>query len=396
MYGIDKRMQFNHRVDDANWLTESKTWTMNVTANGSEKKTLRSRWMIYATGYYDYDSPLTAMIPGIDNFKGKVIHPQFWPKDLDYTDKDVTIIGSGATAITLLPVIAEKARNVTMLQRSPSYVMSTPTQDGVEQWSRKWLPAWMAYKLIRAKWIFMPFMLTTLCAWFPNAINKMVKGNAKKLLPPSLPIDPHFTPNYNVFEQRLCFCPDGDFYEALREGKATIETGVIENVTANAIKLKSGAELNPDIIVTATGLRMSIGGKINITVDGVKYNPGEKMVWKGVMFEDLPNAAYVIGYVDASWTLGADATAQMVTRIMNKMKKEQVTEVVPRCSQEEKKSMKQVPVLRLTSTYVKAGMDALPKAGDRGQWRPRSYYYEDILMAWFGDIKSGMEWVRGV
>lgn len=396
MYGIDKHIEYDHMVDDANWSTSSKTWTMNVTVNGSEQKTIRSRWMIYCTGYYDYDTPLSTVIPGIDSFKGQVVHPQFWPKDLDYANKDVTIIGSGATAVTLLPVIAEQARNVTMLQRSPSYLLSQPSEDGMEKFARRWLPAWMAYKLIRMKWIFMPFLLTTMCKYFPNAMNNMVKGAAKKQLPPSLPIDPHFTPSYNVFEQRLCFCPDGDFYQALRDGKATVQTDVIDTVTEKSIKLKSGQELNPDIIVTATGLKLQIGGKINITVDGTPYKPNEKLVWKGVMFEDLPNAAYVIGYVDASWTLGADATAQMVTRIMNQMKKEGVLEVVPRCSPDEKKTMKEKPVLRLNSTYVKEGKSALPKAGDRGQWRPRSYYYEDILMAWFGDIKTGMEWVRGV
>lgn len=396
MFGIDKKILFHHKVNAANWCSDDKAWTFNVTANGATEKTFRARWLQLCTGYYDYEAPLKATIPGIENFKGEVVHPQFWNKDLNYKDKNVVILGSGATAVTLLPVLAKDTSHVTMLQRSPSYLMSQPTEDGMEKFFRAYLPAALAYRLIRFKWILLPFLLTTFFKYCPGTAKKIVKGAAAKQLPVDIPINPHFSPKYNVFQQRLCFCPDGDFYACLRDGSGSVETGTIETVTENSIKLHSGRELHPDIIVTATGLKLQVAGGMKLSVDGSPYNVADKFFWKGVMLEDLPNAAMTIGYVDASWTLGADATAQMVCRILKRMKKEGVAEVVPRCSEEQKKVMQEKPVLNLTSTYIKAGNSVLPKAGDRGQWRPRSYYYEDILMAWYGDIKSGMDWIKGV
>ncbi|KAK3677485.1 hypothetical protein LTR78_002335 [Recurvomyces mirabilis] len=398
MYGIDQHIKFHHHVDAADFSSTSKTWTLDVTANGKEKKTIRSKFFLLCSGYYDYDQPLKTLIPGIEDFEGTVAHPQFWPQDMDYTDKKVVIIGSGATAITLMPNLAKKAENVTILQRSPSYILSQPSEDGMEK-AIRWLTWWnkpLEHTLIRWKWVLVPFLLTRFAYNFPNAARKMFQNITQSQLPPTIQRDPHFNPSYNPFEQRVCFCPDGDFYKALRTGKGSVETGVIEKVTKNSIKLTSGKELNPDIIVTATGLQLRVGGGIAISVDKAPYNVGGKFLWKGVMLEDLPNAAYVIGYVDASWTLGADATAQLICRMLNTMQKEGVVEVVPRLSDKERNSMKEEPVLRLTSTYVKKAKDIMPKAGASGQWRARSYYFKDILMAWFGDIKTGTEWIRGV
>ncbi|KAF2769838.1 FAD/NAD(P)-binding domain-containing protein [Teratosphaeria nubilosa] len=398
MYGIDKKIQYNHSVNAANFSSASKTWSIDVTANGSEHKTIRSRWMLMCTGYYDYKEPLKASIPGIDTFQGEVIHPQFWPEDLDYTDKNVVIIGSGATAITLLPNVAKKAKQTTILQRSPSYIMSMPKEDKLETLIRKltWWSKPLEHKLIRWKWLFIPFLFTRFCLYFPKAARKAVSKAMSKELGPDISPDPHFNPTYNPFEQRLCFCPDSDFYQALRSGKASVATGHIDTVTEDTITLTDGQELHPDIIVTATGLKLRFAGGVNFSIDDQPYNVGEKFIWKGVMIEDLPNAAYVFGYVDASWTLGADATAQMIIRLMKQMRKEGVGEVVPRRSQHEKEHMEEAPLLRLTSTYITKAKNVLPKAGATGQWRPRSFYYQDILMAWFGDLKSGMEWIRGV
>ena len=317
---------------------------------------------------------------------------------MDYTDKNVVIVGSGATAITLLPNLAKKASSVTILQRSPSYVMSQPSEDGLERIIRAltWWSKPVQHKLLRWKWVLMPFLLTRFAYNFPNAARKFFSTTIQAQLPPTLPRDPHFNPSYNPFEQRVCLCPDGDFYAALRSGKGTIETGVVKTVTANSIQLVSGKELNPDIIVTATGLKVRFAGGVNVRVDGKPVNVADKFIWKGVMIEDVPNAAYVMGYVDASWTLGADATAQLVCRLLKKMKKDGVKEVVPRRSEYEKEHMAELPLLRLTSTYVKTAKDVIPKTGATGQWRPRSYYYKDIMMAWFGDIRTGLEWVRDV
>lgn len=398
IYGIDKKIKFNHHVNHANFSSSSKEWSLDVTANGTTNNVFRAKFLLLCTGYYDYDKPLQPVIPGIEDFRGTVAHPQFWPKDMDYTGKDVVIIGSGATAITLLPSMSDKASHVTILQRSPSYVLSQPSEDVIESIIRKftWWSKPLEYKLIRWKWVLMPFLFTRFCYTFPQAARKLFGNITQRQLPPTLPRDPHFTPSYNPFEQRVCLCPDADFYKALRSGKASVETGIIEKVMPNSIKLTSGKELHPDIIVTATGLRLRFGGGVQLSVDNSTIDVPEKYIWKGVMVEDVPNAAYVFGYVDASWTLGADATAQMICRMLRQMRKEGVQEIVPRRSEEERKNMKEAPLLRLSSTYITKGRNVLPKAGATGQWRPRSYYYKDLWMAWFGDIKTGMEWIRGV
>jgi len=385
-YGIDKKIQFHHHVNDASYSSTSKIWTLDVTANGSEPKTLRSRFVFLCTGYYDYDNPLQAVIPGIETFKGTVAHPQFWPKDLDYSNKNVVIVGSGATAITMLPALTDKAGHVTMLQRSPSYIMSQPAQDGLEILIRKltWWSKSLEHKLIRFKWVIIPFLVTRFAYNFPKAANKMFGDAMKAQLPPTMAREPNFNPSYNPFEQRVCFCPDGDFYDALRSGKTSVETGIIETITPNSIKLVSGKELHPDIIVTATGLKIRFAGGMKVSVDGKPFDVPSKFIWKGVMLEDLPNAAFVFGYVDASWTLGADATAQLMCRMLKQMSKEGVVEVVPRRSEEEKLNMKEEPFLKLTSTYIRRAKDVLPKTGATGQWRARSYYMKDMWMAWFG------------
>ncbi|KAI6898198.1 monooxygenase [Hortaea werneckii] len=394
MYGIDKKIHFHHKVDKANWSSSERNWTLDVTANKTEKKTYRGKFFMLCTGYYDYNEPLKTVIPGLDQFQGKVMHPQFWDTEYDYSNQNVVIIGSGATAITLLPNIAPKAKQVTILQRSPSYVLSQPKQDGIERLIRGmfWWSKPVEHKLIRWKWLLLPFLLSQFSYKFPLRARKLFSGIIDKQLPSHVSRDPHFNPSYNPFEQRVCLCPDGDFYQALREGKGSIETGVIDTVTPNSIKLLNGKELHPDMIVTATGLKVRFAGGVNVSVDGNPYPFADKFIWKGQMLEDLPNAAFVVGYVDASWTLGADATAQMICRILNQMKREGVDEVIPRRTEEEKKSMTEEPLLKLQSTYVKKAKDALPKAGSSGQWRARSYYYKDIMMAWFGDIKGGMEW----
>ena len=393
MYGIDKKVQFRHKVNSANWSSGQQRWSLDVSADG-KPKIFNARFMLLCTGYYNYDEPLATTIPGIENFGGKVVHPQFWPQDLDYSKKDMVIIGSGATAVTLLPALAQKAKHVTMLQRSPSYVLSQPATDGLEILIRKTCPTALAHKLIRWKWVLMPFLIVQFCHYLPNLAKKLFRGATVKQLPPSIAHDPHFKPSYNPFEQRVCFCPDGDFYAALRAGTGSIETGIIEQVTRNSIKLKSGAELHPDIIVTATGLKLRIAGGMSITLDGAPYDVPSKFFWKTCMLQDLPNAFYVIGYVDASWTLGADATAQLTCRILNKMGREGSTVAVPRMSEDERKGMKILPTLRLSSTYVQKAQVALPKTGNAWQWRPRSSYLRDIWEAWYGDIKTGVEYMR--
>lgn len=396
MYGIDKKIQYKTLVSGAQYSSSNKTWAMEATTNGTEKRTIKCRFMLLCTGYYDYETPLQTEIPGIDNFKGQVIHPQFWPEKLDYQNKEVVIIGSGATAITVLPVMSETAKRVTMLQRSPSYVMAIPQEDALEKFIRRyfgWFPAFQ-HAAIRIKWILAPLLLTTLSARYPERVKATMHKLTQKQLPSSIPRDPHFTPKYNPWEQRMCMSPEGDFFKSLRSGKANVATGTIQTMTNDTIKLNDGQEIKTDIIVTATGLKLRFAGGMKLSVDGKPYNVSEHFVWKGQMLENLPNAAFVVGYVDASWTLGADATAQLVTRMINQMKKEGVVEVIPQRSEKELKSMKQHNLLKLNSTYVTKGKNTLPMAGDMGQWVPRSNYIRDIFMAWYGDIKTGTVWVK--
>lgn len=392
--GIDKKIKFKHRVNQLAWSTESKTWTLDLTVNETSSSTLRSRFVLLGTGYYDYHDPLQADIPGIQNFTGTLVHPQFWPKDLDLEDKKVVIIGSGATAITLLPSIAKTAKHVTMLQRSPSYILSIPNEDLAEKVIRLLFPKMLARKLIRFKWVVVPLVLVTFCRRFPRLARKLLLFLTAKELPKGMPLEPNFTPRYNPWEQRLCMCPEADFYESLRSGRGSIKTDVIQTVNETSIQLQSGDELQPDIIVTATGLKLRIAGGIEIFVDGEQYHIGDHFLWKFAMMDELPNAIFAFGYVDASWTLGADATAKLACRMLKKMKENGTTMVVPRMEDEERLHIKKVPFLDLKATYVHRAQNVLPGVGDRSVWQRRSYYWRDLAVAVYGNLKKGTVWTK--
>jgi len=389
MYGIDKKIRFRHHVKSADWSSSEKAWTLSVNADGKDT-TMKSRYVLMCTGYYDYTTPLQVVIPGLENFKGRVVHPQFWPKDLDYAGKDMAIIGSGATAITLLPALAEKARHVTMVQRSPSYVLSQPREDGLEKLIRAWVPARYVHAAIRFKWLAVPYLFINFCRLLPGSAKALLQKATKAQLPAQLTVDPHFNPRYNPFEQRMCFCPDGDFYRALRKGKASVMTGRIETVTADGIKLDDGREIPTDVIVTATGLKIQLAGGIRVAVDGVTLQPTQKYMWKNIMLEDMPNLFFVIGYVDASWTLGADATAQLVCRMLTTMAKKGQVVATPRMDDATRARGLDQPILKLTSTYISAAKDSLPKVCDQPQWQGRTTYFRDIWEAWFGNINKGI------
>ncbi|KAF2435403.1 FAD/NAD(P)-binding domain-containing protein [Tothia fuscella] len=392
-FGIDKKIQFGSLVKESKWSSESQRWSLDVDLKSGRSKKVDGKFLLFCTGYYDYKEPLKVEIPGIENFRGTKVHPQFWPQDLDYSDKEMVIIGSGATAITLLPALTAKAKHVTMLQRSPSYLLSQPSEDGLEKLIRRWAPQRWISSMIRFKWLAVPWMLVNFCKYFPTLAKKLFRSATIAQLPKEIAHDPHFKPSYNPFDQRVCFCPNGDFYRALRKGDASVVTGQILDMTADTIKLTDGQELRPDIIVTATGLKIQLAGGMRIFVDGKAFNISEKFMWKNVMLQDLPNAAYVIGYVDASWTLGADATAQLVCRMLAKMQKQGYTVAVPRVD-ESKKKMKQSQLLNLSSTYVKRANSVLPMAGDLPQWRGRTSYFRDIWQAWFGDISTGLQYIQ--
>jgi cation diffusion facilitator CzcD-associated flavoprotein CzcO len=383
---IDEKIQYHHKVIASDWSSDQQQWRLDVDVRG-EQKQFHAKFVLFASGYYDYAKPLQTTINGIENFNGTVVHPQYWPSDLDYANKDTVIIGSGATAITLLPNLAEKASHVTMLQRSPGYILSLPNRG--DDFVTAYLPQWLSYRINRLKALILPWLFYLYCTNFPASARKVVKKATLPRLPKGME---YVEPTYNPWEQRMCFSPDGDFYDALNSGKAEMVTGKIATMTADSIVLESGQKIHADIICTATGLKLQLAGGTNITVDGEKYSIPDKFMWKGVMLQDLPNAALVIGYTNASWTLGADATAQMVCRLLNNMRKQGNTSFVPRVPVEDK--MKEAPVLNLNSTYVTKGKSELPKAGDKGQWKPRWTYFQDIYEARFGDVTTGLQFYR--
>jgi cation diffusion facilitator CzcD-associated flavoprotein CzcO len=267
MFGIDKKIRFNNMVETAKWSSGEQKWTLTVTVNGEKQTTFKSRFVLFGSGYYvssrldlyapksltfrakDYKEPLKTVIPGIENFKGPLVQAQFFDTKLDYRDKDVVVIGSGATAVTVVPAMAEKAKHVTMLQRSANYLMSQPSEDGLEAFIRRWLPKTWAHTVIRWKWLWFGFFMVRACRYFPNFVTKMIRAMTVAELPPDFKHDPHFKPKYAPWEQRMCFCPNSDFFEAIRNKKANVVTGVIDTVTEDSIKLNDGQELHPDIIV---------------------------------------------------------------------------------------------------------------------------------------------------
>jgi cation diffusion facilitator CzcD-associated flavoprotein CzcO len=389
--GIDKKIRYHHKVKSAEWSSVTLKWTLHVDINGHEQIFV-ARFVILGTGYYDYDTPMKTAIPGIEKFKGKTIHPQFWPEDYDHRGKRIGIIGSGATAITIFPVLAETAKHVTMVQRSPTYIMTLPSRDAIGKIYQAILPrSWTAY-IDRMRFLLIPYAFFYFCRYFPNAARRVLAFLTKKQLPAHIPFDPHFVPTYNPWEQRLCLCPDGDFYKAMRKGNCDIVTGTIKTVTEKGILMDSGETLQFDAIVTATGLKINLAGGIDFTVDGKPVKPADKFMWKGVMMQDLPNTAFVIGYTNASWTLGAEATAQMVCRLMNYMKRNGYVAAVPRLEHPE--SMPSTPMLNLNSTYIQNALSAMPKSGATGQWKPRSNYFSDIKEAKKGDITTDLQFYR--
>lgn len=386
-FGIDKKIQYQHKVTTLSWNSSKALWTISVEANGS-KRDITTKFIILGTGYYDYHTPLETEVAGIKNFKGQVLHPQFWPEDLDYKNKKVVIIGSGATAVTLLPNMAREAAQVTMLQRSPSYVMALPNAN---KKLPKWVPSWIRFGVDYLRYLILPFLFFKFCRTFPRAARALIKKATTKELADSLTHDPHFNPAYNPWEQRLCMSPDGDFFESIRKGKASVVTGKIKTMTANSIVLESGQELPADIVVTATGLKLQIAGGAKLLIDGQTIATGDKFIWQGLMLEDVPNCAFVIGYTNASWTLGADCTALAVCRIIKDMKVKHVDYAVP--STKQYKNLKEANVLNLSSTYITKSVGQLPKAGDTGPWKARSNYFVDYYTAKFGNLNAGLRYV---
>lgn len=389
-FGIDRHIQFNHKLDSANWCSEKHVWQL-VVNNGGEERHLNAKFIVLGTGYYDYDEPLAVDIPGLSNFEGQVVHPQFWPEDLSYDDKKVVVIGSGATAITLLPNLAKKASSVTMLQRSPSYVLSVPSPAS-KTWIQRYLPVWIAYNLRRLRFLIFPVLFFKWCRAFPTASRRFFRKQTMKELPSSLDHSTHFQPTYDPWDQRLCVCPNGDFFQCLRDGNASVSTGRIKTVAPKSIVLESGQELEADIIITATGLKLRVGGGTSFTIDDKPTNLADKFAWRSAMLQDIPNCAMIMGYVNASWTLGADATIQLFYRLIRHMESHGISSAVPKTNPSEK--LTPLPLLDLKSTYVVKATSDFPKAAQLTPWKAHDNYLSDYIFAKFGNFKRGLEFSK--
>ncbi|KAL3484987.1 hypothetical protein BJX62DRAFT_247921 [Aspergillus germanicus] len=384
-HSIRQHIRLNHRVKSADW--DGRQWSVEV-QNQETSERLWSKFIIFATGYYDYHTPLQAVIPGIENFHGTVIHPQFWPETFDAVGKKIVIIGSGATAVTLVPSLAEDAESVTMLQRSPTYLASVPNGGELNLGWAGLLPSAAMFRLRRLWFLVVPQLFYAFCRKFPNAMRSLLQKGVKAQLPPSMSVDPHFKPRYNPWEQRLCACPDGDFFRALSSTKAKVETGIIDHVDADGIQLVSGKRLETDTIITATGLRMQLFGGISITIRGEQFDSAKKYAWNGLMLQDLPNAMMILGFTNASWTLGADIAMRIVCRVVKHMYESGNSIAVPVVA--EKQQLESNPIMNLSSTYIKRAAAELPRASAQRPWVARTGYFPDLFFSRFGDIKKGL------
>ncbi|TGJ84387.1 hypothetical protein E0Z10_g4383 [Xylaria hypoxylon] len=383
---IDQHIRYHHKVEAADWHSTEQSWVFQVNVAGEEKPIIfKSRFALLGTGYYDYEMPLQTVIPGIENFEGKVIHPQFWPEDYDYTGKDVVIIGSGATAVTILPSITDKVKRATMLQRSPGYIASIPSSSFLRGLISAILPATMAHSLNRMLWLVRSHLSTLLLKTFPELAKKYLRSTTIRQLPPDIKWDPNFNPRYNPWEQRFCACMNGDFFAALRSGKANVVTDKIKMVTTNSIELESGAALHPDVIVTATGLKLKFGGGIQFSVDGKHFEVCDKFAWKAAMLEDVPNLLFMTGYENASWTLGADVSAHLFIRLLRLMEHKNAKVIVPKPS----KLMEERPMMSLSSTYITTAGRVFPKGGTE-QWSPKVNYFADMAGAKWGNVTQDL------
>ncbi|OTB02651.1 hypothetical protein M426DRAFT_322416 [Hypoxylon sp. CI-4A] len=387
--GIDKHIQLKNRVTGVSWSSDEQRWTLAVSADGTPKE-CKAKFLLACSGYYDYTQPLKAEIPGIENFKGTVAHPQFWPQDLDYSNKKIVLIGSGATAITMVPVLAKTAKHMTMLQRSPSYVLALPAVNPTGVWMKKHLPKRLARTITWWLSLLVEFLFVNFNLRYPNAARKVIMHEMKKVVPEGIDINVHFNPSYPPFDQRLCMCPDGDFFDALRQDNCDIVTDHIKEVTEDGIVLESGQKIEADIIVTATGLHLHLLGGLTPVVDGKPVEIGSCFSWRGMMLSGIPNAGAIIGYTTTSWTLGADASIKMLIKIWKHMKKTGATSVTPVNTEDDIALSK--PVVGHSATYFVAAQGRLPRITGKSPWYGRKNRVYDQLKLWFGSSTKGLKY----
>jgi monooxygenase len=385
--GIDEKIRFHHRVVAAEWSSEEMRWAVEAERSDTgETVRLTCDFLWTCSGYYRYDEGYTPEFEGIERFAGPVVHPQHWPEDLDYAGKRVVVIGSGATAVTLVPAMAEKAAHVTMLQRSPTYIASLPAEDRIATRLRRHLPDRAVYTLVRWKNVLIQTLFYQLSRRRPEVVKRLIRKGVEGALPPGYDIDKHFTPRYNPWDQRMCLVPDGDLFRAISSGEASVATDRIATFAERGIELESGERLEADIVVTATGLNLLFLGGMLLAVDGEEVDVPSKMTYKGMMLNSVPNCAFTVGYTNASWTLKADLTSEYVCRLLNHMDAHGYRRCAPEVTDP---SVTEQPLLDFTSGYVQRSLDRFPKQGSKEPWKLRQNYVFDIRMIRRGPIDDG-------
>ena len=383
---IEKAIRFGHKIKRVGWSTDDTRWTVEAEVAG-EIVRYTCNFLFLCGGYYSYDGGYTPDFPGMADFKGRMVHPQQWPTDLDYAGKSVVVIGSGATAVTLVPEMARAASHVTMLQRSPTSVVSRPAEDKMANTLRKWLPAMLAYNIVRARNVLGGMYFFNLARKKPEQVKAGIIKMVQDELGPDYDVATHFTPTYNPWDQRLCLVPDADMFRQIKAGRASVVTDQIETFTATGIRLKSGQELKADIIVSATGLVLEVWNGIEVSVDGTRIDPGQTLGYKGMMYDGVPNLASTFGYTNASWTLKCDLTCEFVCRVLNHMKKTGQRQVMP---VNDTGDVASAPWLDFSSGYVQRAMEKWPKQGTRVPWKLDQNYAKDLMNLRYARLDDGV------
>ena len=389
-HGIDRKIRLHHAVRRAAWSSAEARWLVDVErTDGGAPLQLSSRWLFSASGYYRYDEGYTPRFEGVERFEGRVVHPQRWPADLDYTGQRVVVIGSGATAVTLVPAMAKAAAHVTMLQRTPSYVLPAPSVDRFAKRLRRVLPTAWAHTIARKKSIATQRALYRFCRRHPHAARRFIRYVTAKQLPPGYPVDEHFNPPYDPWDQRLCLVPDADLFEAIGRGRVTVVTDHVEAFTQGGLRLRSGRELEADLIVTATGLNLLPIGGVALTVDGQAVQLPSTVAYKGMMLSGVPNFVLAIGYTNASWTLKIGLLCEHVCRLLAYMDAHHHTTCR---AQPSDPAMPTRPLLDFGAGYVKRALDALPRQGDRAPWLTSMDYHADVALLREGPVADPELW----
>ncbi|MEG3089726.1 flavin-containing monooxygenase [Sphingomonas sp. PB4P5] len=384
--GIDRHIRYAQHVKTAAWSSEEARWTVSVEGpDGPLGYTCNFLFM--CSGYYNYAQGHTPDFPGAERFAGRIVHPQHWPRDLDYAGKEVVVIGSGATAVTLVPEMAKTAAHVTMLQRSPTYVVSRPSEDGFANWLRAKLPVKAAYGITRWKNVLFSMFFFNLARRKPDKVKERLLGMVREHLGPDYDVATHFTPRYNPWDQRLCLVPDADLFASLKAGTSTVVTDTVATFTPNGITLASGRDLPADIVVTATGLELQLLSDVAFSVDGAPVDLAQTYNYKGMMYSGVPNLASSFGYTNASWTLKADLTSAYVCRLLNTMQKRGLRQATPQIGGG---VLQPAPFLDFTSGYVTRAMDKFPKQGDRKPWKLYQNYAKDLVTLKYGSVDTEM------